>query len=372
MKILHATEVEIGGTVTVLKTLLESQINSKNNNSAICLVPEKQVDSLTGIPKGNIKTYKRSGRNLLSFLSFAISLAKIAIKEKPDIIHLHSSFAGILGRIVLIPIKPFLKPEIIYCPHGFSFLMDGSSKKKKIFSIIESFLSGFTDKIICVSEYEKKSAVAAGIKEEKILVIHNGVPALQPSTKKPEESPFIGNKLNLLFVGRLDPAKGFDTLLAAMKKLEGEPIHLTVLGVSSAEVPDEARLSNISYMGWRSQEEMRPYFTYADLLVLPSRWEGFPMAVLEAMNFSIPVVASNCTSLSESVKHGLTGFLFPISDSEKLADIISSTPREKWKELGKNGRKYYLENFTSEKMTKSTYDAYKTLTPPTLTSKEKS
>lgn len=239
--------------------------------------------------------------------------------------------------------------------------MDGSNKKKKIFSIIESLLSKLTDKIICVSEYEKKSAINAGIDESKIVVIHNGVANIDTSVEAVVDNPFSGNKLNLIFVGRLDPAKGFDTLLAAMKRLEGEPIHLTVLGISDSEIPDEVRSANISYMGWRSQKEMRPYFTYADILVLTSRWEGFPMVVLEAMNFSTAVVSSDCTSLSESVKHGLTGYLFPISDHEKLAEIVSTTPLEKWKLLGINGRGYYLDHFTSEKMTQSTYNLYKSL-----------
>ncbi|VVO03199.1 glycosyltransferase [Pseudomonas fluorescens] len=361
MKILHATEVEIGGTVSVLMTLLQNQLTSGTIQSSICLVPEKQLESLIDIPSSNINTYKRSGRNFLSFFSFIVSLIKITLKEKPDIIHLHSTFAGILGRIALAPLLPFTKAKIIYCPHGFSFLMDGSNKKKKIFSIIESLLSKITHKIICVSDYEKKSAINAGIEADNIVVIHNGVSNNDSSVEAIVEYPFSGNNLNLIFVGRLDPAKGFDTLLAAMKHLEGEPVHLTVLGISGSEIPDEARSANISYMGWCNQEEMRPYFTYADVLVLTSRWEGFPMVVLEAMNFSTAVVASNCTSLSESVKHGLTGFLFPTSDHEKLAEIISNTPIEKWNQLGSNGRKYYLDNFTSEKMTQSTYNLYKSL-----------
>lgn len=360
MKILHATEVEIGGTVTVLTMLLQSQIKTDIIQSTICLVPQRQIESLNGIPIENIKTYKRTGRNLTSFFAFVFSLIKLTIKERPDIIHLHSTFAGLLGRIALAPFLPFIKAKIIYCPHGFSFLMDSSEKKKKIFSIIETVLSKFTAKIICVSEYEKKSAIKAGIREEILVVIHNGVSRIDSSDKK-TTYPFKGKELNLIFVGRLDPAKGFDTLFDAMKLLEHFPVHLTVLGISDAEIPAEFRSANISYMGWCSQEEMHPYFTHADALVLTSRWEGFPMVTLEAMNYSIAVVASDCTSLSESVKHDITGFLFPVSDYKKLAEIILATSSEKWKEMGINGRMYYLENFTSEKMTISTFNLYQAI-----------
>ncbi|RTE65229.1 glycosyltransferase family 1 protein [Amphritea opalescens] len=361
MKILHATEVDTGGTITVLKTLVESQMKSPSVNSVICLVPKIKSKTLVDIPKENIRTYRCSGRNLISFFLFSISLAVLTIKEKPDIIHLHSSFAGMFGRLVLFFLVPIVRPVVIYCPHGFSFLMDGSTTKRKVLSTIELLLSKITDRIICVSEYEKKIAALVGIKKSKLVVVHNGVSPIKGNVIKSKCSSSFGDKLNLLFVGRLNPAKGFDTLLAAMERLNDEQVHLTVLGISFSEVPSETMASNISYIGWCSEEEMYPYFMRADVLVLPSRWEGFPMVVLEAMNFSIPVVASNCTSLSESVKSGITGFLFPTSDYKELAKILSCTPFEKWKELGENGRKYYLENFTSEKMVQTTYKNYKEL-----------
>lgn len=357
MKILHATEVELGGAVTVIRTLIESQIQHQADR-VLCLIPANQKETLSMDFPGHVITYRRTGRNLFSFLSFAVALVKVSFREKPDLIHLHSSFAGMIGRSILVFLRIFIGCKIIYCPHGFSFLMDGSRGRKKVFSIVELFLSFVTDKIICVSEFEKKSALTVGIAEGKIRVVHNGVPAIIGPSLKTEDSPLPRNKLNLLFVGRLDPAKGFDTLIAAMKKLDGQLFHLTVLGISSSEVPDAARHSNISYMGWLNQDQMRPYFAFSDVLVLPSRWEGFPMVVLEAMNSSLAVVASNCTSLSESVRHGMTGYIFPVGDSDKLSEIIVTTSQGTWKELGRNGRRYYLENFTSENMNKATYDVY--------------
>ena len=296
-------------------------------------------------------------------MRFATTLIKAVWREKPDIVHLHSTFAGIIGRLVLILMKPLRNPKIIYCPHGFSFLMEGSALKKVFFSKIEIFLSLATNKIICVSLYEKKSAVEAGIPDSKISVIYNGTPPFT-NTSNTEASPYPTSKtpiVRYLFAGRLDKAKGFDILVTAMQKINNNSIHLTVAGISSEEVKDSEKIDSITYLGWMTSKELVPYFAHADALVLPSRWEGFPMVVLEAMSMGIPVIASNCTSLSEAVKHEVTGILFNTSDSDELAHAISNTSIESLQRMGKNGLERFNKNFTSTLMTRSTSDLYSEL-----------
>ena len=364
MKILHATEIENGGTATVMNLLMLDQIRDQDVKSCQCVAPEAIVDALDDVLVKHTVTFKRSGRNIASLFQFAIALMKTVWREKPDIVHLHSTFAGIIGRCVLVLMKPVRRPKIIYCPHGFSFLMEGSALKRSIFSKIEILLSLMTDKIICVSQYEKNSAVSAGISGDKITVIYNGTPA--PSdTYNHTASPYPASDaatINYIFAGRLDKAKGFDILLSAMQKIENKNIHLTVAGINADEVPKSEHLNNITYLGWLSSKHLKPYFIHADALVLPSRWEGFPMVVLEAMSMGIPVVASDCTSLSEAVKHNVTGILFSASNSNELSDAISSTPIASLREMGQNGRERFNEHFTSQRMTYLTSDLYSTLT----------
>ncbi|MFJ4086259.1 glycosyltransferase [Pseudomonas psychrophila] len=360
MKVIHATEIDIGGTATVMNLLMRSQVANEHISSCLCVAPERIIDSLDSKLIQNVSIFKRPERSLLSLFYFAKALIKATWHNKPDIIHLHSTFAGIIGRIILIIMKPLRNPKVVYCPHGFSFLMEGSALKKSIFSTIEIALSYATDKIICVSQFEKNAAIKAGIPDKKICVIYNGTPALK-SEHTSGTSPYLTqntSRINYLFAGRLDKAKGFDILIAAMQKVTNNNIHLTVAGISVSEVPEHAKLNNITYLGWMNSRDLTPYFTHADALVLPSRWEGFPMVVLEAMSLGIPVIASNCTSLSEAVNHGVTGILFNVSDSDKLSDIISNTSIDDLHEMGRSGLERFNENFTSELMTLATSNLY--------------
>ena len=363
MKVLHATEIDIGGTATVMNLLMRSQIADDRVTSCKCIAPERIIDALDNSLIQYTSTFKRSGRNLLSLAHFAKALIKTIWRDNPDVIHLHSTFAGIVGRTILVIMKPVRNPKVVYCPHGFSFLMEGSALKKFIFSKIEILLSYFTDKIICVSHYEKNAAIKAGISESKISVIHNGTPAfLAEDSRKTSPYPTQSDStINYLFAGRQDKAKGFDILLAAMQKVTNHKIQLTVAGISESEVPEHAKLNNVTYLGWMSSKDLTSYFSHADALVLPSRWEGFPMVVLEAMSMGVPVIASNCTSLSEAVKHGVTGILFNVSDSDSLSDIISNTSIDALHKMGRSGLERFNENFTSELMTHATSNLYSQL-----------
>lgn len=364
MKILHATEIDIGGTATVMNLLMRSQTSDEGITSCKFVAPERIIDAIDSDLFQHASTFQRTGRNASSLMRFAKTLVKAVWREKPDIVHLHSTFAGIIGRLVLILMKPLRNPKIIYCPHGFSFLMEGSALKKVFFSKVEIFLSLATNKIICVSLYEKKTAVEAGIPDSKISVIYNGTPSFT-NTRNTDVSPYPTSNtpiVRYLFAGRLDKAKGFDILVTAMQKINNNSIHLTVAGISSEEVTDREKIDTITYLGWMTSKELAPYFAHADALVLPSRWEGFPMVVLEAMSMGIPVIASNCTSLSEAVQHEVTGILFNTSDSDELAHAISNTSIESLQRMGENGLERFNKNFTSTLMTRATSDLYSELT----------
>ncbi|WP_413729804.1 glycosyltransferase [Sodalis sp. RH22] len=157
MKVLHAAETIKGGVATVLSQLVISQLEWQEVSDLKCLIPDLQSDELQGINKKYIITFRREKRNLFSLIAFLYSFSKTVYKFKPDIIHLHSTFAGILGRVVLFFLLPFFRPKIVYCPHAFSFLMTTSKAKKNIYIFAERMLQPMTDVYICVSNFEKRN-----------------------------------------------------------------------------------------------------------------------------------------------------------------------------------------------------------------------
>lgn len=176
MKILHISETIKGGVGTVIHQLLEYQLLSDEIDDAICLVPYEQSDILSGIDEDKIFTYKRSGRNLRSLLKLLFASDKIIQSYKPDIIHLHSTFAGLLCRLLMLKYTfKKNKPVVIYCPHAFPFLMKQNAFRRIIFIYTERALSYLTNTIICVGKYEFEEAVNAGIPSKKLKLVYNGV-----------------------------------------------------------------------------------------------------------------------------------------------------------------------------------------------------
>jgi len=349
MKILHCAETIKGGVATVLKQIAAAQISSPECERIICLVPDSQREELHEIADENIITFKRKGRDLGSFIRLIKTFTRQLLKDKPDIVHLHSTFSGVLARLVLIVVYPIHRPKVVYCPHAFSFLMESSSLKQKCYVWIERFLSLITDKIICVSDYERNQAVRYGLNEKKLVVIHNGVPQRDNAPRLNNE-----NKIDLLFVGRLDFQKGYDLLVSAMKKINDPTIHLTIVGDSVNGETEKVALDNITYTGWIKSNELEKYFLKSDALVIPSRWEGFAMVPLEAMSYSLPVVASDSTSLPEVVHNNDSGFLFRSGDANDLRNKILALKDVDLTLMGEKGNKLFSKAFTSRSMIEKT------------------
>ncbi|NDL62329.1 glycosyltransferase [Acerihabitans arboris] len=353
MKVLHAAETIKGGVATVLKQLMMSQIDSKKFTSVISLIPNSQVEDLPGIDKQHIELFKRTGRNISSFCRLFILFSKNVIQNKPDIVHLHSTFAGVVCRVALIILWPVRRPKVIYCPHAFSFLMEGTSLKKKIYVLVEKFFLIITDKVICVSQYEKDEAYKLGVKSKKLVVIYNGVPIRESVRHKQ-----VNDTFNFLFVGRLDHQKGYDLLIEAMANIKNPNIKLTIIGESVHSEIKKVNLEGITYTGWLKSSELEKYFVEADALVIPSRWEGFAMVPLEAMSYHLPIIASNSTSLPEVVIDGVTGYLFKNGNADDLREKMLKMEGSDLDSMSLAGNTFFKEHFTSEKMVSNTLSIY--------------
>lgn len=349
-RILHVAETIKGGVATVLRQL----VSPNDNFNFLCLIPEEQKQELSGLSQ--IATFKRTGRNIGSLLNLAIVFYKVVKTYKPDVIHLHSTFAGVICRVI-IPIFFFSsRPKVIYCPHAFSFLMKTSFFKKKVYAVIEKFLQLFTDKIICVSRYEYDEGINFGLDSRKMVVIYNSVEP--PIDTSGMTSPYKSSeKINILFVGRLDYQKGFDVVMQLSDRLD-DRFHITVVGDRVHSDFSISPQENMTFTGWLQKDLISPYFYYGDFLLMPSRWESFGLSAVEAQSYGMPVVATNCSSLPEVVREKETGFLFSPDDIDEAYTIINSLDRDLLNEMKKSSFKFYSENFSTEKMCNKVYSVY--------------
>ena len=184
----------------------------------------------------------------------------------------------------------------------------------------------------------------------------------------------------VLFVGRIEPLKGVDTLIQAMSCLqwkEERPVHLAIIGGDPAASPEEmsaemARLQKLCddlavgqtvvFLGKRDQDKLPYYYSAAELVVMPSHYESFGMVALEAMACGTPVIASEVGGLAYLVRDGETGFTIPDQEPETLCEKISWLLNDHHLHETMSRRAVeYAQDYAWEKIAKQIVDVYKSL-----------
>lgn len=359
MKILHVAETIKGGVATVIEQLSDG-VSSKPDFEIRCLVPRSQVNELKRLPEQTLVGFSDRGRGVRTNAMLAIRLIGTMLRYRPDILHLHSSFAGFIGRVCALALRPVLKTKVVYCPHAFSFMMTGPRWKLRLYALVERVLYNLTDAIICVSRHEYEQGISHGLPAARMRVIYNGT-AAPPESISSKSTNKSDSKLQLLFVGRLDFQKGFDVLEEAMRRVKRADVQLTVIGSAVYGTETKSTDPRISYLGWTPRSELAKYFHSADALVIPSRWEGFAMVPIEAMSHGTALISSNFPSLEEAVIDGVNGWTFPVEDRSALASIIERITKEECKVKGEAGRIIYELKFRAETMCSETIELYRSI-----------
>lgn len=354
MKILHVAEYAKGGIATYLNELVTLQLEESDLDIYIACSKNK-FDLSLDIEDSKIKKCDYS-RGLLGILKYILFLNKVFKEVSPDIIHIHSTYAGFMARVLFIFKK---RPKIIYCSHGWAFLMKTANFKKKAYSIIEYCLSFLTDKIINISNYEQEKAIEYGIPKEKCIRIYNGIN--KSSDLVCEDMNDINiklsdNDINLLFVGRYDFQKGLDILFKVFNSDRlNQNIKLFTIGDYVIEESETSSLlnnfpSNITNIGWVDNYQLPKYYSKFDAIIMPSRWEGFGLVAIEAMKYSKPVIASNKGALPEIVIDKISGYLINVEENEDIVSRLNGLEKENLIELGKQGRILFEKTFSSKRM----------------------
>ncbi|MCF2649126.1 glycosyltransferase [Niallia circulans] len=349
---MHVGEYVNGGVATYLNEVVEYQKKSSEIDQVYLMMSEYNSDLNIFSEKNNLILYKYK-RSFFSIL-LAIYYIYKRIKEiKPDIVHVHSTFAGFFVRIPLFFHRRRFK--VVYCSHGWSFLMDTNNWKKKIFGMIEHILSIKTDVIINISEFEYQESIRYRIPIKKSKVIYNGL-----SNRAENNANIVkGNKIHLLFVGRFDYQKGLDILLDFFKVYKNSNIVLDIVGAKVLSKNNtDTNLSNVNYHGWINNADIDKFYRNSDAIIIPSRWEGFGLVAVEAMRNKKPVIASNRGALPEIIKHNENGYIFDLNNLSELKEILSNLTKERLERMGQNAYKSFLQNFTSDTMNQKIISLY--------------
>jgi glycosyltransferase involved in cell wall biosynthesis len=347
--VLHIGEYVKGGIYTYIYELIEYQVQ-KEEFAVFLLVSEHNSEKIFPLNKESIFFYNYK-RNLLGILRAFVTIRKYIDAIKPDIIHVHSTFAGFITRLPLF-FSFKRKYKVIYCAHGWSFLIDTSKIKRHVYLFIEKLLSKVTDRIINISHYEHNQALLYGFPKEKCVCIPNGVKLKKTLPDQTNELTQIDHsKINILFVGRFDKQKGVDILLNAIPKIKRKDIHFYLIGDT---VLSKQRINknneNTTFLGWLDNTKVNLWYRQVDAVIMPSRWEGFGLVAIEALSHEKPVIASNRGALPEIIIDGVNGYIFDLHNEDQLLSIIEKLDKDILKKLGKKGNDIYKEKYISERM----------------------
>lgn len=355
IRVMHVTEAPLAGVASVLEEIVPWQHSSPRVGRVVILAPSA---ILAGITASDFALgFDFEVRSMRGVFRFAKTIAAAVEAEKPDIVHFHSTFAGLAGRMALGWRRR--RPRIVYCAHGWSFVRHASRSSDFIARQTERWLSILTDCIVCVSHGDLNAALAIGIAPKRCRVVLNGI-AEAPLVEALAKPDWPKTDLRLLFIGRFDRQKGHDILVEAMRRVR-TPMKILSIGASSESVSAMNFPPNMQVLGWTPRAAVQSLLAGADAVVMPSRWEGLPMVAIEAMRAGVAVIAAAVPGLIEVVEDGVTGRLFPPEDPAALARVLDSLESTACAAMGTQGRAHFLKNYTHERMNTELVAVYEDL-----------
>lgn len=294
--------------------------------------------------------------SLLSDLRALCEIIDAIRAESPDLVHAHTSKAGLLARLA----ARHTGTPAIFTAHTWSFA-DGVSHKRRWFAIpLERLAARLGGKIISVSQANKDMAMRWNVgSAESVVRIWNGVPDVPLRA-----SPGAGNPLRMIMTARFAFQKDHMLLIEALRRVDGDWRLLLVgegplQGAVESEIRRAGMCDRIECLGDRS--DVPELLASSDLFVLATRWEGLPLSILEAMRAGLPVVASDVGGVAEAVTDGVTGYLTRPGDAEHLSQRIGEmlSSRELLRDMGAAARARYESDFEVCTMAGATWALYR-------------
>ncbi len=283
---------------------------------------------------------------------------------RPDVVHTHSSKAGILGRLAAYDARV---PIIIHTIHGMSFNRTQSWPVRRLFAWLERLAAARSHAIVAVADAMIEQAQAAGICDRrKLLTIYSGMeveqftPSVSARVAIRREWGLADDDVVVGTVARLFRRKGYEQLIPIMAAAVRRQPRLKFVwigdGAQRAEYQAElARLGltgRVRLTGLMPPEQIPGCLAGLDILAHTSQWEGLPRAVVQALLMQVPVVAFNIDGTPEVVLDRRTGRLVPLNDLDAFVDALCelAANQDLCRQMGRAGRAHCLDRFDHRRM----------------------
>lgn len=350
-RIVHVTESLGGGVLFLLHQLIKAQISSGCNVTLVHSIrsdtPSSDIlDKLFPPPILRIILPMVTNISLKSDLTSFRKLTNLFQDKQPDIIHLHSSKAGALGRAAAQYVG--MGNKTYYSPHGFSFLRsDISFLKRKIFFLMEMLGGLICGKLIASSASEVGLAETL-VGRRRVYLVEN----CTDIREAPNAKISLINPLRIMSAGRLcyqkAPWRFWD--LAASLKTE----FANFVWVGEGEMREELKRRNssgdVSIAGWVDRDRLWQEMLLSDIFVMTSLWEGMPLTLIDAQALGLPAIVSDVVGCRDVVIDGVTGYVCKTDGDllEKTRELIHDVHLRM--RMGEAARNMCLKRFSVQRM----------------------
>lgn len=337
--VLHLiTRFQQGGAEKTTQHALEALLNAEEEyDLRLGFGVESEEDHVEELRQEGVDVHKFTFIRHYNPIAALIAIFEVAMYlhfEDIDLIHTHSTEAGVIGRIAGGIAGT---PVIIHEVHGDPITPDRNSFLNWFITAAERLSARFASAIIVKSKLVYNDFIGRGIgRPDQYKLIYHGIDLSEYRTEKEGsevEDSIIANSeaTTLLFVGRLEQGKGLIDLLDSFEQLD-EEVELLIAGTGERgdkvgqEIAKRGLSSRVHLLGYR--DDISRLLNTSDIFVLPSYREGTPRVITEALASGTPVVATNIAGIPEQVNNGKTGLLFRPGDTiqlqEHLERLISS------------------------------------------------
>jgi glycosyltransferase involved in cell wall biosynthesis len=293
-------------------------------------------------------------------------LVRIIREKEIHLIHTHSYRSDVIGLIA----AKITKRPIVSTVHGWT----STTGRVRVYEYVQKKVMRYFDTVIPVSQQINDELIQNRVRKNRLRKIHNIINYRNFSDDK--VSSDLKNKYridsktpSLGVIGRLSREKGHIILLKAITMIRKQypNIKLFIIGDGDQEsrlrefVKAEKMENTVFFCGF--QKNVYPFYQLFDIFILPSLAEGIPLVLLEAMHFKKPIIASNVGGIPELIEHGVTGELIPSGEPMPLANAILKLLRDRqyaW-QIGENGHKVLLKNYSPEGWIQEIEDVYRTV-----------
>jgi len=365
------TKSELGGAQSHVADLLEG-FSSLGTNEGEPLVGQYEMHVAASVEGPLLDRARACGATVhllprlqrsvkpLEDLAAVRECAALVRRVKPDLVHAHSSKAGIVARLV----GHRTGTPVVFTAHGWGFSPGTPPARRALAWAVEAAVAPLSARIVCVSESDRVLALSRRVGTSKQLVtIRYGIPP-EAQQAHPETDP-----PRFIMVARFSEQKDQTTLLHALSLLEGDGktrdfgVDLVGTGPDFEKLQalaKELRLDGrVAFLGDR--HDVPALLAASQVFLLSTHYEGLPISIMEAMRAGLPVIATDVSGIKEEVAHEETGLLTPHRDAPALARavdfLLESAPRRA--DMGRAARQKFEREFTRARMLREVEQLYR-------------